>query len=216
MCVICVKQKGIKMPSKSLIHDMWITNPHGCGYMINRNDKVLIRKGFMTEQELFESLEKDKVNQNDALVLHFRISTQAGIRKTMTHPFPFTSDLTKMEMLNAYTNIGIAHNGIIRITSNPFEKRYNDTAIFIAKYMTKIIHYYDDLKDETVINMLEKLTDSKLAILDKFGNISLVGDFYEDDGLLFSNLHHKKDLYKLIGMNSIYSSGKDLEDLWVE
>lgn len=214
MCVICVKKQGIEMPSKSLIHDMWVTNPHGSGYMINRNGKVLIRKGLMSERALLDSLKNDNVNKDDILVLHMRISTQAGVTRSMTHPFPFTSNLEEMEMLNAYTNLGIAHNGIITMTSNPFENRYNDTSIFIAKYMTKIIHYYDDLHDSSILEILEQLTQSKLALLDKNGQLALVGEFYEDDGLLFSNLHHKKDYFKLMGMNRYYSK-EDYDNLWV-
>ena len=48
-----------------------------------------------------------------------------------------------------------------------------------------------DLKDPEVLDVIQCLIGSKMAILDGSGYIATVGEFYNDHGLLFSNLHHR-------------------------
>ena len=42
-------------------------------------------------------------------------------------------------------------------------------------------------KDELSLKFIKQRIDSKLAILDRFGYIATVGQFYEEDGILYSN-----------------------------
>ena len=192
MCVICVKEKGVAMPTTDNLKDMWIHNPDGAGFMYARNGKVFIRKGFMKFQDLFDAIKASNLTINDPVVFHFRISTQAGICKEMTHPFALSNRLEDMKELDVLTNIGIAHNGIIALTSNPMEKEYSDTAIFIARYLTRIIRKNDDINDEIIKDIIYNLAKSKFAIMNKNGDISMIGNFTrKPDGLYYSNLLHE-------------------------
>ena len=118
---------------------------------------------------------------------HFRISTQAGVNPEMTHPFPLSNRLLHMKALDVECPCGVAHNGIIRLTSDPSQREYSDTALFITRYMAQMVHGLDDLKDAQLLNRIERLAGSKLAIMDGSGYIATIGHFINERGLLFSN-----------------------------
>ena len=74
------------MPSQKDLIQCFKHNPDGAGYMLPINDKVVIRKGFMTFEEFKKDINKVvKDNHIDPtetpIVLHFRISTQGGVQK---------------------------------------------------------------------------------------------------------------------------------------
>ena len=186
MCIICASPAGIRQPSKRQIETMFARNPHGAGYMFAKDGKVIIHKGFMNLDDLFRQLHRENFTEDDPVVYHFRISTQAGGLPSMTHPFPLTSKLEYCEALDLRCSIGVAHNGIIRLTSNG-SKKYSDTALFITKYMSHLVRKKSDLEDQAIMDTLSILTESKLAILDGSGYIALVGRFISEGGLMFSN-----------------------------
>lgn len=192
MCVICCSPKGTPQPTITQIRTMFQRNPHGAGYMYARNNKVTIHKGFMNLNDLLRQLKEEHFTAEDPVVYHFRISTQAGVNPTMTHPFPLTTSLEKCEKLDLECGCGVAHNGVIRMTSdgNP---RYSDTALFITQYMTRLLHNCSDLQDQNTLDILEELTHSRLAILDRTGYIATVGNYItERNGLMFSNTSYRK------------------------
>ena len=187
MCVIAVSKKGIRQPTITQLRTCFQHNPHGAGYMYARNGQVQIHKGFMTWEDFARAVKAERFTADDVVVYHFRISTQAGVNPEMTHPFPLASDLDLMEALDVSCKIGVAHNGIIRMTSG-YSNQYSDTALFVADYMTKLIRSADDVTDPFVNEMIQNLTNSKWALLDgATENVVTVGHFINDNGLLFSN-----------------------------
>ena len=192
MCVICVKPKGIEFPTIENLEQMWNKNPDGAGFMFARNNEVVIRKGFMDLYSFIVAMNDEKLTKDDVVVMHFRISTQAGINEAMTHPFPLSADLNDMKELDCLCEVGIAHNGIIRLTSNPMEKNYSDTALFVSNYLTRIIRKDSDIHDEYIKDIIYQLAQSKLAILNRKGELSLIGHFEQkENGLWYSNLYHE-------------------------
>lgn len=188
MCIIAVSKKGAKQPTLEQLHTMYNNNPDGAGYMYARNGKVAIHKGFMSWDDFKRAIKNEHFTAKDPVVYHFRISTQAGIKPTMTHPFPLTSNIEYCEKLDITAcNVGIAHNGIIRMTSRAKETRFSDTALFIADYMSKLIRNRQDVSDLAILNMIDHLTNSKWAILTGDGEIATVGNFVNTGGILYSN-----------------------------
>ena len=118
---------------------------------------------------------------------HFRISTQAGVNPQMTHPFPLSNRRVHMKALDVDCQCGIAHNGIIRLTTDPTNREYSDTAIFITDYLARIIRTPADLRNRDTLRLIQALAGSKLAIMDASGYIATVGDFISDHRLLYSN-----------------------------
>ena len=192
MCVIAVSKKGIRQPSEQQLRDMFRNNPDGAGYMYARNGKVYIHKGFMQEDDFINAVKSEKFTKDDPVVYHCRISTQAGVNPAMTHPFPLTEDRKYCEALDVVCQTGIAHNGVIYMTSSFKETRYSDTVIFITDYLTRLIRYNTDIKDVYIQDMIEELTNSKFAILDgTTGDIVTIGKFVNCNSLLFSNNTYK-------------------------
>ena len=68
---------------------------------------------------------------------------------------------------------------------------YNDTMTFIKDYASLIID--NDMyfaRNKNKCKLLEKLIGfSKLAIMNKKGFVKLIGEFYQRNGVYYSNLH---------------------------
>ena len=198
MCIIVVKKSGVKMPTKKEFKNCFDANSDGSGYMFAVNGKVHIVKGLMTFNSFKKSLDENRKKYGDNIpyVFHFRISTQGGIQKSLCHPYPLSDDMEALKKLNVMTNIGVAHNGIIDLTSNWRVKEYNDTMLFITDYLSELVKNRNDLiRFRTLI---ERLTSgSRLAILFNDGNVELTGSgWVEENGVFYSNTSYKTYHYK--------------------
>lgn len=199
MCIIAVKKSGVKMPTRETLETCFKNNSDGCGYMYSHDGEVIIKKGFMDFKDFWNSLEytKSKVNAvKTPFVFHFRISTQAGVNQGCTHPFPVSSDPNDMTKLRVKTKLGVAHNGIISLTSDYYSRKakYSDTQLFIMNYLSSINKLNSKwyMKDDG-LKLVENLIESKLAILDSNGFVNTIGEFVRgDDGLMYSNESFKK------------------------
>ena len=202
MCIIAVSRKGAKQPTLQQLAIMFAHNPHGAGYMTARDGKVIIHKGFLVWEDFQKAIEQEHFTKADPVVYHFRISTQAGVNPAMTHPFPLTSNPEMTEKLDVSCPVGLAHNGIIRLTSDSTEKRYSDTSIFITRYMSKLIRNKADVRNQAIHQMIDTLTESKWAIMDGTGLIVTIGRYIPDDGILFSNSSYQYYYYQDLGGKS--------------
>lgn len=196
MCIICVSKSGIQQPTDATIRTMFHRNPHGAGYMYARDGKVTIHKGFMNIDDFLAAVHAEHFTAEDSVVYHFRISTQAGVNPAMTHPFPLSNQPRMMRALDLTCRCGIAHNGIIRLTSDPDNKVYSDTAIFITDYLSQIIHRKADLRCSDTLEYIWELAQSKFAIMDGSGYVATIGHFINDRGLLFSNDSYRNRWYE--------------------
>ena len=187
MCIICVSKSGVRQPTVTELNTMFRNNPDGAGYMVARHGMVSISKGYMDFGEFLNAVRREHFTERDSVVYHFRISTQAGVNPEMTHPFPLSNRLERMEKLDTTCRIGVAHNGVIRLTADPDNRRYSDTALFITQYMRVLIQRREDLRDRRVLDTVWNLAQSKFAIMDGGGYVATVGEFLNQDGLLFSN-----------------------------
>ena len=187
MCIICVSKSGVRQPSDITLRAMFRRNPHGAGYMYARDGKVTIHKGFMNIEDFLAAVHAEQFTPQDSVVYHFRISTQAGVNAPMTHPFPLSNQPRMMRSLDLTCRCGVAHNGIIRLTSDPTNTRFSDTAVFITDYLTNIIRKPADLRNQERLDTIYRLAQSKFAIMDGSGYTATVGEFINDRGILYSN-----------------------------
>ena len=187
MCIICASPAGVRQPTDSQIKTMFAHNPHGAGYMYARDGKVIIHKGFMNLNDFLTSVHSEHFTAEDSVVYHFRISTQAGVCPEMTHPFPLSNHLGHMKALDLSCPIGVAHNGIIPLTTDRTQHEYSDTALFIAKYLSHIISRPEDLRNQDYLDIIERMIQSKMVLMDGEGYIATIGHFIKDRGLLYSN-----------------------------
>lgn len=187
MCIICVSKSGVRQPGEAAIRAMFLRNPHGAGYMVARGGRVQIHKGFMDLDDYLRAIRTEHFTASDSVVYHFRISTQAGVNPEMTHPFPLSNQPARLRKLDLRCRVGVAHNGIIRLTSDPDNDQYSDTAIFITQYLSRLIRSRADLRDRLLLDEIFQIARSKFAIMDGSGYVATVGEFVNDRGLLFSN-----------------------------
>ena len=198
MCIIAAKAKGVKMPDKATIENMWFNNPDGAGFMYMKDGKVRIEKGFMKLKDLEDALSRvnEKTNLDEtSVVLHFRIATHGGVIPSNTHPFPVSSSMGILQKLRCTTSLGVAHNGIIDITPR---KGVSDTMEYVA---TQLAPLYKGVPkfylNKNLMEMVDNAIKSKLAILNGEGEIYTIGKFEEDNGILYSNTSYKP--YSLYG-----------------
>ena len=194
MCVILVKERGIELPTKGVLESCWERNPDGAGFMFNDYDKVVIMKGFMTFEEFYLRLQTANEFyhlKEKGLVIHFRIATSGLKDKGNCHPYPISIDNLDLRKSFITTELGIAHNGIIR-SYNGKDKILNDTQLFIKNDLFEL-NSLDKKFYKNVIfqSMIERLIDgSRLVFLNKKGEIIKLGKWFHNGNYYFSNLNH--------------------------
>lgn len=196
MCIIAYKPEAANFPTKATLQTCFANNPDGAGFMYAAHGAVYIEKGFATFNAFWRALKAARAEHGDriACIMHFRIATQGGTKPECTHPFPLSPNMDDLRLLHASTDIGIAHNGIIPLTTSYYKAvNYSDTMLFIADYLSLIIKRRDYYKDADTLLLIERLCESKLAILDYTGHCELIGrGWINDGGLYYSNTSYKE------------------------
>lgn len=194
MCVIFVKPQGVGFPQEQIMKNCWDNNPDMGGFMYSHKGKVIIRKGFMKFEDFKEALTKARKETGDATpyVCHFRISTQ-GYSADCCQPFPLTSKLGNMKKLRNSCNIGVAHNGVLSLTSDG-SIEYSDTMKFIKDYLVNIIQSSVWYKNKRTVQLIENLIEgSRLAFLDATGHFEVLGQgWVKDKEILYSNTSYSR------------------------
>lgn len=193
MCIIAIKDKGVNLPDEKIIKTMFYNNPDGAGFMYAENGKVIIKKGFMTYENLEEELNKIHNIMTIPLILHFRIATSGKIDKGTTHPFPIEKKRSLLRKLHCETDIGIVHNGIIPIKPS---KSMSDTMQYISNKLYMYKHLCPDFyKHKYLLKRIEKEIQSKMVFLNANGEIYKIGEFTTDNGITYSNTSYKYQKY---------------------
>lgn len=176
MCVIIYVPKESSISEKE-IRDAWSTNPHGAGYSIQKDGKVVFKRGFMKLQSFINEI-KPLIGKYN-LLLHFRISTSKDVNKMQTHPYK-KGDVTLTE--GTTTRPVICMNGII---SRQFEYKYcNDTMSYIIDHKDAFANINQD-----ILNIIEEATGAKWAVM-KPDEVLLSSEFVQYDGRFYSNKNH--------------------------
>lgn len=164
MCLLIVKPKGVKMPKKSILRKAHMCNPHGCG--------------FASTNDYFKSLDFDtfydrlkQVDIDEACIIHFRYATHGTVKRSNCHPF-------------RHKDVFFAHNGILPIT--PYKDKTDSETAFRKFFVPAIENY--GLHSAELVEAVESIIGySKFAFL-RDNEVVTFGNFFDIDGLLFSNL----------------------------
>ena len=159
--------------------------------MFNDGNQVFIEKGFMDFNSFYsrlEALDKEFNLVNSDLALHFRISTSGNVDQGNCHPYPISTETSQLRNLSLVTDIGMAHNGVIRKHIPETRSILNDTQTFIKNFVYNM--YSSNKEFLTVganIKALEEEAGSKLCFITK-DNMYIIGKFIEEtNGILYSN-----------------------------
>lgn len=221
MCIIVAKPIGVEMPDKDTRERCFWSNPDGAGFMLADGKRVRIRKGFMKLADFEKALaeEMDGFDPTDtAVIMHFRIKTHGKVQPSCCHPFPISDKPEELRATSIDSRWGIAHNGIIhgRSTSD----NWSDTMDFIADVVRPLSRMNPNfMHSSDALDLLEGACGSKLAIMDNAGDISTVGEFIEDDGVLYSNTSYLQKVWHYTDYGSLftgkaYSEAYGYDDDW--
>lgn len=204
MCIAIYKPKNVELPTEQILKNCFEANDDGAGFAFACNNRVYIKKGFMTFQSFMDAwnANNEKYHFKDlGMLIHFRIHTHGANDATMTHPFPITSDegaLSKPETMSDYA---VVHNGIITLTSTEAARTssLSDTAVFIRDYLNLIARNKNWFHVSSNIELIEHLIGfgSKMAILNRTGEIIATRGFTEDNGIFYSNSSYKESYSKV-------------------
>lgn len=191
MCIIVAKRKGIELPTKEILKNCFNYNSDGAGIMFNDGNQVFIEKGFMDFNSFYsrlEALDEEFNLVNSDLALHFRISTSGNVDQGNCHPYPISTETSQLRNLSLVTDIGMAHNGVIRKHIPETRSILNDTQTFIKNF---VYNMYSSNKEfltvDANIKALEEEAGSKLCFITK-DNMYIIGKFIEEtNGILYSN-----------------------------
>lgn len=196
MCIIVVKPAGVEFPTWKTLQTCFENNSDGAGIMWNGADgKVHISKGYMEYGKFRKALKKVKreVTDETAVVMHFRIKTHGEVSKECCHPFPVEGKLDLLRELEMATEFGVAHNGILLGMDTNAKK--SDTMDYVMRvlYPLRKMSGENWLHDKYVRSVVEStLQDCRLAIIDGNGDLVTVGNFTEENGVLYSNNTYKQ------------------------
>ena len=200
MCIIVGKRKGIELPTKQILENCFDNNSDGSGLAYVKNRKVVIEKGFMTFEAFYKrlmELNKQFDLKNKALLMHFRITTHGGTSKGNCHPFPISNSRKKLKATCLECgNVAFAHNKTVKICADEKEKDLSDTQIFSRDYLYHIWKtnkcFYEDKNIRKIIQKMGG--ESRFCFLDNKEQIYTIGDFVEDNGVLYSNYSYSYNI----------------------
>ena len=198
MCIIAIKNKGIELPNEQILETMFKNNSDGAGFMYAADNKVIIQKGYMTFHSFMSAFKKleQKYNLTDIpIVMHFRIATSGQVDAGTCHPFPIASKRKYLRRQYTETDIGVVHNGIIPIAA---PDNMSDTMQYIKENLWEYKkHQCDFYTNKKWQKRIEKEIMSKMAFLDSAGQVYTIGDFINDDGMVYSNRSYKNQTFFL-------------------
>lgn len=218
MCIICYTPAGVALPDKNTFKTMFNNNPDGGGLMYTDGGGVVIDKGFFDVNAMYNAARAARAKYpTTPVVLHFRISTQGGASAPLTHPYPVCGDYKRMRQLRTRAPLAIAHNGVINEYAAPWSARsklnYNDTMTFTKDFVAPLLRgrvkWYTAPDADALRVALRAVSASRLAIMSANGHVELIGHFYADNGLYYSNESYKPPRpYVYGGTGWTYATGK--------
>jgi predicted glutamine amidotransferase len=189
--MIAFKDKGVKIPRSDYMRNAARRNSDGIGIALLKTgkEKIQIKKDFRNVEHLIFWM-KRKVKKSDRLLVHFRKATAGKKDWGNRHPFPLTINKQLIRKPNAYVDEVVAHNGVITSFGN--DDKFSDTQEFIL-YILGRKKIRDNLKDVGIQRLIKNLiTSDRLLILNKKGELTLFGDFYIKDEILYSNKNYQE------------------------
>ena len=197
MCIIVCKERGkAGKLDWDLLKNCFVNNPDGAGYAVAWDDKIRMRKGFMTFDAFKQSLQ-DCVKKIDlkecGILLHFRITTHGGTHPENTHPFPLDSGGVK-DLKCGKASAVLAMNGICN-SNVSYKDTLSDTMDAVQSIIAPLYRDNGRFWEKPNGEHLFEWLGAKWAILTNDGKIWKYGDFHEKRGWSYSNTSYNKKTY---------------------
>lgn len=170
MCIAIIKPAGINLPSFNTIATCFSNNPHGAGFVYNRDGFNYLNKGYTDSSLLYYEM-FNQIKLNDVALIHFRYATHGVINKDNCHPFYCCEEPNKT--IGKSDLSALVHNGVLNIRT---DGEHSDSYCF-AKM----------LKNNQIDNNKIILSNNKIAVLHNNGTVEKYGDWIEHNGCYYSN-----------------------------
>ena len=189
MCIIAYTKT--RQLNKDEFDNCWDSNPDGFGMAYVKNGTLFFEKGIMEKEKAWDAYQAVKKQR---VVMHFRIKTAGAICPELTHPF-LISDTSPTVLKYEGKDQILFHNGCIWNWEDDclkflLNKTYGERITGHMSDSRFLALIANGLKMNNVIDFLKK-ESGKFVVMDN-KNISLVGDYEEHNGVMFSNSTYKK------------------------
>lgn len=176
MCILIVKNKGLKSPPTEHFRNSWESNDDGVGVAWTKGDGFVSFKKFLEYKDFNRFISKEApfvgFEQNYSIMYHFRMATQGSIKLHNVHPFVVSEKLYDIKRTEGKAPMMMAHNGVISGLYDVAD--ISDTMIFVRDILSKP-YIKNNIGEPAVRNLLSKyLIGSKIAVLDGRGVFTVI------------------------------------------
>jgi hypothetical protein len=183
MCIAIIKPKGANLPNMDILHNCWVNNSDGAGYMVMRKGRIHIKKGFMQWKHFKKAIKREGLGKEDLAILHFRIATHGAIDEGHCHPFPVSGKMTDLMKTETTCDYAMVHNGVFHID---VKDALSDSQQVIKDILAPIgTRVY---KDQAILKLVESyVTGSRVVLLHNQFGLLIFGKWITAYGCQFSN-----------------------------
>jgi len=167
MCILILKPKGVKLPDYTTLCRCAKRNPHGYGYAVQG-------------QKPFKTLDYNKfidslysVDEDKAMMIHFRLATHGSIKPSNCHPFR-----------DEINGLIFAHNGVLNIRTLK-DKTDSETAFKLLFSPSSDKFGYGSKQFTNAVESIRG--DSRFGFMNDDGDIIAFGRFYDFSGNIAKN-----------------------------
>jgi len=190
MCLLVVCKPN-STPSKADLHNGACSNPHGYGFAIVADGRIITERSMSAKKSIRRFLQLREQYPNGYAMWHARYATHGVKNEQNCHPFQVGDD----------TQTYLAHNGVLDTFIEQGDKR-SDTRVFAEDTLPKL-GGVSALNDENIYRMIESwATGSKIAVL----TVNPIAEYqlylinekagtWDDNGVWWSNSSYKRYVY---------------------
>ena len=182
---------GKKLPTKEILRNCFTNNSDGAGFSFVQDNRIYISKGYAKFKPFLREVRK-YVKEDTSAILHFRIASVGEVSSTNCHPFVVIDDKREVEKtVNCTKKPVFAHNGTLPISAKNGKSDTRQYAHIIGDPLIR----NNIFRNKSLMHIMgESIGSGKMAFMNRKGDMKLLGDFEEEDGIFFSNHTYKWSL----------------------
>ena len=188
MCIIVCKPKGAKLPEKSVLKNCFINNDDGAGFSFSKDNRIYLSKGYSRFKPFYKAVHHF-IKDDTTAILHFRIASVGEVSGENCHPFVMSQSKTEInKTINCTKTPVFAHNGTLSIKAVNGKSDTRQYARIVGDPLIR-----DNIfRNKSLCKLISgSIGYSKMAFMNRKGDMKLFGEFEEEDGISFSNHSYK-------------------------
>lgn len=189
MCVIAIVDNKFNRKFndlRAIMNKMSSWNSDGCGFAVVRASGVSFHKE--VQYDAFVEKLKCEFDDWERIILHFRKASAGVVSSEMCHPF-LISKKRSLYTLSGVLQKGewlLFHNGHFSFSDKVEDLVTNDKNVSDTAILAKLISGLDVFTAVKILQAIERF--QRMVFVDWKGNLYLIGEFEQYEGILCSNL----------------------------